>query len=144
MRITAMTDVSVPPLSRDQIFESFMRAAEQDTNQILRVSNLLGEVQSLKGKLLEAYDELVEVHSEAVSRAHVKAKLIELDLPEPGSLNIEALREKPKAAKRRASAARVRGDSASRKAAAKATSSVASGGSSEASPAPSVSEGQPA
>lgn len=95
-----MTDVSVPTLDRDQILESFMRAAEQDTQQVLRVSNLLTEVQALKTKLLTTYDELVDIHSEAVSRPHVKAKLAELNLPDPKSLNVEPLREKPKASKR--------------------------------------------
>lgn len=101
-----MTDLSVPALDREAIYASFIREAEQDTERVLRVSNLTTEVQALRAKLLDAYDELVEVHRETARRPHLKAKLTELGLPDPSALNIEALRDKPKASKRARPAAR--------------------------------------
>ncbi|WP_454793798.1 hypothetical protein [Mycolicibacterium lutetiense] len=95
-----MTDLSVPPLDREAIYASFIREAEQDTEQVLRVSNLTTEVQALRAKLLDAYDELVEFHRVTASRPHLKAKLAELGVPDPAALNIEPLRGKQKPAKR--------------------------------------------
>lgn len=120
-----MTEISVPALDRNAIYESFIREAEQDTEQVLRVSNLTTEVQALRAKLLDAFDELVDVHRETSRRPHLKAKLQELGLPDPTALGIEALRSKQRPAKR------------TRPAAAKKTkpATPASNGSGEAAPA---------
>ncbi|OKH62892.1 hypothetical protein EB74_15145 [Mycobacterium sp. SWH-M5] len=83
-----MTDVSIPTLTREEILESFIREAEDDTAQVLKVSTLLAEFHSLKEKLLGCYEELVQVHGSAIERPHVKAKLAELGLPEPSTLKV--------------------------------------------------------
>ena len=101
-----MTEISVPALDRDAIYESFIREAEQDTEQVLRVSNLTTEVQALRAKLLDAFDELVDVHRDTSRRPHLKAKLAELGLPDPAALGIEALRAKQRPAKRARPAAK--------------------------------------
>ncbi|MEN4464156.1 hypothetical protein VXE65_19135 [Mycolicibacterium conceptionense] len=101
-----MTELSVPNLDRDAIYQSFIREAEQDTEQVLRVSNLATEVQALRAKLLDAFDELVDVHREISRRPHLKAKLAELGLPDPATLGIEALRGKQRPTKRARPAAK--------------------------------------
>ncbi|PQM45316.1 hypothetical protein C1Y40_04541 [Mycobacterium talmoniae] len=80
-----MTDTLTPTLTRDEILQSFLKEAEADTQQVMRVGELHAKFEELQTELVRSYQELVDAYGEAIQRPSVKAKLTELGLRDPAT-----------------------------------------------------------
>lgn len=96
-----------PDFSRDAIRDAFLRDAEEATQQVVNVGELMTKFAAARDELLAVHKELSAAYEAASAVDYVAAKLSELGIVDPATLTVELReRSRPRRAKRARSAAK--------------------------------------
>lgn len=86
--MTSMSEETPAQLSREDIYNAFLREAETATEQIVSVNEKLAQLHSCEAALRAAHAEYSDAHSAARTNPVASAKLDELRLPDPAALSV--------------------------------------------------------